>query len=209
MRSMPARCWWARQCVAVVQQHNARCWAGGYSGRSLTAPLVNVAGILTAGAGVLERRWVPPPPGWGLRGRAPKWREVGSPLMMGRKGGGVRAGTGPFDRLVTWSTNCVPQCPLALPCAKGAANKKRLSRQQLSSRPPTPSSGSLTTATNTHRPTELRSSGAFGAHRTQVSGGGGGGRDALDGKGPQRRPQRLLDRRLEEVAKAVGGGYCR
>ena len=30
-------------------------------------------------------------------------------------------------------------------------------------------------------------------------------RDASEGKGPQRR----LDRRLEEVAKAVGGGYCR
>ena len=28
---------------------------------------------------------------------------------------------------------------------------------------------------------------------------------ALDGKGPQRRPQRRLGRRLEEVAKAVGG----
>ena len=27
--------------------------------------------------------------------------------------------------------------------------------------------------------------------------------------GPQRRPQKRLDRRLEEVAKAVGGGYCR
>ena len=26
---------------------------------------------------------------------------------------------------------------------------------------------------------------------------------------PQRRPQKRLDRRLEEVAKAVGGGYCR
>ena len=39
--------------------------------------------------------------------------------------------------------------------------------------------------------------------------GGGGGRDALEGKGPQRRPQRQLDRRLEEVARAVGGGYCR
>ena len=34
-------------------------------------------------------------------------------------------------------------------------------------------------------------------------------RDALDGKGPQRRPQQRLGRRLEEVAKAVGGGYCR
>ena len=37
-------------------------------------------------------------------------------------------------------------------------------------------------------------------------------RDGLnpkEGKGPQRRPQQRLDRRLEEVAKAVGGGYCR
>ena len=31
--------------------------------------------------------------------------------------------------------------------------------------------------------------------------------DALEGKGPQRRPQKRLGRRLEEVAKAVGGGY--
>ena len=36
-----------------------------------------------------------------------------------------------------------------------------------------------------------------------------GGRDAFEGKGPQRGPQRLSDSRLEEVAKAVGGGYCR
>ena len=35
------------------------------------------------------------------------------------------------------------------------------------------------------------------------------GRDALEGKGPQGRPQRRLGRRLEEVAEAVGGGYCR
>ena len=34
---------------------------------------------------------------------------------------------------------------------------------------------------------------------------GGVGRAALEGKGPQRR----LGRRLEEVAKAVGGGHCR
>ena len=34
-------------------------------------------------------------------------------------------------------------------------------------------------------------------------------RDALEGKGPHRRPQQRLDRRLEEVAKAVEGGYCR
>ena len=33
--------------------------------------------------------------------------------------------------------------------------------------------------------------------------------DALEGKGPQRRPQQRLDRRLEAAAKAVGGGYCR
>ena len=39
--------------------------------------------------------------------------------------------------------------------------------------------------------------------------GRGGRRDALEVKGPQRRPQKRLDRRLEEVAKAVGGGYCR
>ena len=35
------------------------------------------------------------------------------------------------------------------------------------------------------------------------------GRDALEGKGPQRRPQGRLDRRLEEVPKRLGGGYCR
>ena len=53
----------------------------------------------------------------------------------------------------------------------------------------------------------------FGAFRV---GEGGGARklqtptprDALEGKGPPRRPQRRLGRRLEEVAEAVGGGYC-
>ena len=34
-------------------------------------------------------------------------------------------------------------------------------------------------------------------------------RDALEGEGSERRPQRRFDRRLQEVAKAVGGGYCR
>ena len=34
-------------------------------------------------------------------------------------------------------------------------------------------------------------------------------RIALEGQGPQRRPQKRVDRRLEAVAKAVGGGYCR
>ena len=43
---------------------------------------------------------------------------------------------------------------------------------------------------------------------SQDLGGGGVTRDALEGKGPRRRPQKRLDRRLEEVAKAVGGGYC-
>ena len=33
--------------------------------------------------------------------------------------------------------------------------------------------------------------------------------DAFEGKGPRRRPQRRLGRRLEEVAEAVGGGHCR
>ena len=42
-----------------------------------------------------------------------------------------------------------------------------------------------------------------------AEGGGGGGTDALEGEGPRRRPQGRFDRRLEEVAKAVGGGYCR
>ena len=33
--------------------------------------------------------------------------------------------------------------------------------------------------------------------------------DASEGKGPLRRPQQRLGRRLKEVAKAVGGSYCR
>ena len=37
----------------------------------------------------------------------------------------------------------------------------------------------------------------------------GHARDALEGKRPRRRPQRWLERRSEEVARAVGGGYCR
>ena len=36
-----------------------------------------------------------------------------------------------------------------------------------------------------------------------------GGRGASEGKGPHRPPQQRFDRRLEEVAKAVGGGYSR
>ena len=40
------------------------------------------------------------------------------------------------------------------------------------------------------------------------TGGGGQGRDALEGKGPQSRPQKRLDRWLEEVAEVLGGGYC-
>ena len=40
-------------------------------------------------------------------------------------------------------------------------------------------------------------------------GAGGLCRDASEGEGPQRRPQQRLGRRLEGVAEAVGGGYCR
>ena len=43
----------------------------------------------------------------------------------------------------------------------------------------------------------------------RVGQGGGGGTGALERKGPQRWPQRRSGRRLEEVAKAVGGGYFR
>ena len=35
------------------------------------------------------------------------------------------------------------------------------------------------------------------------------GTDTLEGKGPQRWAQKRLGRRLEGVAEAVGGGYCR
>ena len=47
------------------------------------------------------------------------------------------------------------------------------------------------------------------AHLAGQAGGGGGGRDASEGKGPRRQPQERFGRRLEEVAEAVGGGYCR
>ena len=50
-----------------------------------------------------------------------------------------------------------------------------------------------------------RNGGAFPRRAPSVS----PTRDALEGRGPQRQPQRRLGRRLEEVAKAVGGGYCR
>ena len=46
-------------------------------------------------------------------------------------------------------------------------------------------------------------------HLKKVFGGGGHPRGAVEGKGPRRRPQKRVDRRLEEVAKAVGGDYCR
>ena len=48
-----------------------------------------------------------------------------------------------------------------------------------------------------------------GAQRAKWGSGWGISRGALEGEGPQRRPQQRLGRRLEEVAKAVGGGYCR
>ena len=50
--------------------------------------------------------------------------------------------------------------------------------------------------------------GPAAVHKAGGASRGAGGRHALQGKGPRRRPRRQLDRRLEEVAKAVGGGYC-
>ena len=40
-------------------------------------------------------------------------------------------------------------------------------------------------------------------------GGGRGGQGCIRREGPQGWSQRRLDRRLEEIAEAVGGGYCR
>ena len=80
------------------------------------------------------------------------------------------------------------------------------------------------TQTHTHvpcAPSPLCSSGAWSTHtgsRTRVRGAEGHrgteaqghrGSGALEGEEPQRGAQRRLDRRLEEVAEAVGGGYCR
>ena len=74
----------------------------------------------------------------------------------------------------------------------------------------------------------LAGGGRSGPAASVSRGGGGGGmgqegiggalatpthhrtpKNAVEGNGPERRPQRRLDRQLEEVAKAVGGGYCR
>ena len=64
-----------------------------------------------------------------------------------------------------------------------------------------------------HGPGALRARGREGGpqHTRREAGfsRGGSPRDAVEGEGPQRRPQRRLGRRLEEVAEAVGGGYCR
>ena len=64
-------------------------------------------------------------------------------------------------------------------------------------RPPPPPNASLPQHRRTASP-------CGGSRRRRAS-----NRDALEGNAPQRRPQKRLDRRLEEVAKAVGGGYCR
>ena len=54
-----------------------------------------------------------------------------------------------------------------------------------------------------------RAAGGTWSHAQRVSIGmcecGGGDTDAFEGQGPQRRPQKHLDGRLEEVVKAVGG----
>ena len=56
---------------------------------------------------------------------------------------------------------------------------------------------------------ENRGRGGGGGECDMGHGGRAAGRDALEGRGPQRRPQKRLGRRLEEVAEAGGGGYCR
>ena len=55
----------------------------------------------------------------------------------------------------------------------------------------------------------VRGVGSTAVLQWSSSGEMGAGRDALEGKGPQRQPQKRLGRRLEKVAKAVGSGYCR
>ena len=55
-------------------------------------------------------------------------------------------------------------------------------------------------ATACHRMSSCLFGGWWAIWGSRSFGGGGGG---------MRRSQRRLDRRLEEVAKAVGGGYCR
>ena len=52
----------------------------------------------------------------------------------------------------------------------------------------------------------------FPRNEIWVRRGGGGGsppRDASEGKAPQRRRQKPLDRCVEEIAKVIWGGYCR
>ena len=56
---------------------------------------------------------------------------------------------------------------------------------------------------------KVRSQGSLCLDKAVLAQGGGGGRGALEGKGPRRWPQKPLDRRLEVVAEAVGGGYYR
>ena len=71
---------------------------------------------------------------------------------------------------------------------------------------------SICCTTRKLRATACAQRSGWGGSRLQrqgVSGLGGPGRDALEGQGSQRRLQKRSDRRLEEVAKAVGGGYCR
>ena len=60
-----------------------------------------------------------------------------------------------------------------------------------------------------HTPSAQRQQVLHTTERVYLGIGSPPGRGALEGEGPQRWPQRRLGRRLEEVAKAVGGGYCR
>ena len=79
---------------------------------------------------------------------------------------------------------CIPPCR-SLPFATLPYG----SSHALGCRPPSPLSGT--------------------AEPPALHGVGPRGRDPLEGKGPHRLPQKRVDKRLEEVAKAVGGNYCR
>ena len=75
---------------------------------------------------------------------------------------------------------------------------------------PSPYHNALPSAPPTHAPVCLPFTHLKESPRAVVPECAGlGPRDALQGKGPQRWPERRLDRRLEEVAKAVPVGYKR
>ena len=84
-----------------------------------------------------------------------------------------------------------------------------------SSRPCPSASGPITIETcgeavgcGVHGPSHTTSSSRHHPNQSLRAAESGRGADG-EGEGRQRRPRQPLDRRLVEVAKAVGGGYCR